>query len=139
MDPASGFAGRSAASHSSSTGSSTSSSSSGSTTGFAPSRERGGTGLKPKHVQLAPFVTDAGGSVVRSGSCNRAVAWWGPRVLAVSAADGRVSLVRLPESVNILGVSPIRFAPGEIGLPAAQRAVGIKWCCKHALGLVAAF
>jgi hypothetical protein len=84
---------------------------------LTPSGERGGTGLKPKHVQLTPFVTDPGGSVLRSGSCNRAVAWWGPRVLAVSAADGRVSLVRLPESVNILGASPIRFAAGEGDVP----------------------
>jgi hypothetical protein len=33
-------------------------------------------------------------------------------VLAVAAADGSVSLVRLPESVNILGAAPARFAAG---------------------------
>jgi hypothetical protein len=109
VDPASGFAGRSATSHTSS--SSTSSSSSGAT--MISPRERSSTGLKPKHIPLTPLTTDASGSANRSSACNRAVAWWGPRVLAVAAADGSVSLVRLPESVNILGAAPIRFAAGE--------------------------
>lgn len=33
-------------------------------------------------------------------------------MLAVAAADGSVSLVRLPESVNIMGAAPARFAAG---------------------------
>jgi hypothetical protein len=44
---------------------------------------------------------------------NRSVAWWGPRVLAVAAADGSVALARLPGIVNILGAAPARFAAGE--------------------------
>lgn len=110
VDPASGFAGRSAGSH---TSSATSSGAPGSSATSLSPREHGGTGLKPKHIPLTPYVTDASGSLVRSSGCNRSVAWWGPRVLAVAAADGSVSLVRLPESVNILGAAPIRFAAGE--------------------------
>jgi hypothetical protein len=53
------------------------------------------------------------------------VAWWGPRVLAVAAADGSVSLVRLPESVNILGAAPIRFAAGMYPSAAVLDAYGL--------------
>lgn len=108
VDPASGFAGRAAA-----TTHSTSSSSSTATSAHTISpRERSSTSLKPRHIPLTPYTTSAAGGLARSSSCKRSVAWWGPRVLAVAEADGSVSLVRLPESVNILGASPIRFAPG---------------------------
>jgi hypothetical protein len=55
---------------------------------------------------------------------NRSVAWWGPRVLAVAAADGSVALARLPGSVNILGAAPARFAPGEQLQPGGK----LCWC-----------
>jgi hypothetical protein len=124
VDPASGFAGRSATSHTSSSTSSSSSS-----TVISP-RERSSTGLKPKHIPLTPFATDASGSASRSSACNRAVAWWGPRVLAVAAADGSVSLVRLPESVNILGAAPIHFAAGENPSATVWDSYGL---CLHAI------
>eukprot|EP00775_Hariotina_reticulata_P009597 gene9597-9760_t len=50
---------------------------------------------------------------VTNGPGNRAVSWWGPRVLAVAAGDGSVSLARLPGSVNILGAAPAKFTPGD--------------------------
>jgi hypothetical protein len=34
-------------------------------------------------------------------------------LLAVAAADGSVALARLPDSVNILGAAPARFAADE--------------------------
>ncbi|WIA15951.1 hypothetical protein OEZ85_012693 [Tetradesmus obliquus] len=115
-DPAADFAGRAAAA-------ATSSSSSGSSILDASTAGL----LGPKSVPLTPAFTSAAAAGSGSGSAsgsasgaaaaavpgNRSVAWWGPRVLAVAAADGRVALARLPGSVNVLGAAPARFAPGS--------------------------
>lgn len=127
VDPAADFAGRTAGGSSSST-----------------ALEGSGL-LGPKPVQLTPafssptaaagFVggatTGGGGDIHGGGTAaavgNRAVAWWGPRVLAVAAADGAVALARLPGSVNILGAAPVRFAPGEPGVNTALCSVQVQW------------
>lgn len=102
VDPTTGFAGRPAASSTAHLSS-----------GHSPRDRAGGSGVKPKHTPLTAFRIDAGGRLRCSSSCIRAVAWWAPRTLAVAEADGKVSLVRLPESVNILGAAPARFAAGR--------------------------